>query len=138
MNLRLVAAMLVLSALLSGCADKADDPVNGSAKGEVATSTGDSTDLSKLTLKDLFDRTRQLDERERQIQADMQRDIDETKARLGARVHDPSSNSEAIRIRQTWPPKIQAVEAQLELVNQEIQRRCPNGANLNSDRQVCS
>ena len=86
MNLRLIGAMLVLSALSSGCAGKADDPVNRSAKGEVATSAGDSTDLSKLTLKDLFDRTRQPAEREQRIQADMQRDIDETKAprRTGA------------------------------------------------------
>jgi hypothetical protein len=75
---------------------------------------------------------------ERQIQSDMDRDIALTKARLGSRVSDPSSNSEAIRIKNEWQPKMEAAQRNSASLLEEIRRRCPRGAALNGTTQTCN
>ena len=132
------AAILFFTLAITSCGSKSNDLPSDASNAVKEASENSAENLSELSLKEIFDRTQQLNQRQRQLEADMQRDIDETKARLGARVNDPSANSEAIRIRQTWPPQIQGVEAEMELLSQELRRRCPRGASLSAAHQSCN
>lgn len=135
MRIHLGAAVL-LAALL-GCSEQKTAENNVDSTRAVAAPQG-SFDLSALSLKQLYERTQNLSAQSRQLSSDMQHDIDETKRRLGSRVNDPSSNVEAERIKNTWPPRIQAVETDIRAVMEEIGKRCPRGAILNSEEQRCN
>lgn len=131
-----LAAVVLLPALL-GCSEQQAVENNADPAWAVAAPQ-DSYDLSTLSLKQLYDRSQNLAAKSRELNSDMQRDIDETKDRLGSRVNDPSSNAEAERTRSTWPPRIQAVEADIRATMEEIGTRCPKGAVLNSTEQRCN
>lgn len=135
-SVRFHLCVLVLLAGLSGCGEDRIGHAGVETAGATTTSS-DSSGLSGLSLKQLYDRTQDLMAESRRLNADMQRDIDDTKRRLGSRVNDPSSNAEAERIRATWPPKIQAVDADLRATMEEIRKRCPGGAALNAMQQRC-
>jgi hypothetical protein len=93
---------------------------------------------SSLGLSGLFHQIQAANATERQLQESMDRDIARTKARLGSRANDPSSNGEAARIRAEWLPKIQAAAQRSESLRDELSRRCPNGASLNAATQTCN
>lgn len=134
--MRIYLGFAIFLAALLGCSEQTTTEDNSDAEKPVEATQG-SLDLSTLSLKQLHDRIQGLSARSRQLGAEMQRDVDETKRRLGSRVSDPSSNVEAERIRNTWPPRIQAVEADIRAVMEEVGRRCPKGAVLNSEEQRC-
>ena len=109
--------------------------------GKVITrgTSGSSQPVSRSSsLRTLFNQIQAANTAERQLQNDMDRDIARTKARLGSRVNDPSSNSEATRIRNEWLPKIQAAQRYSKALAEELRRRCPKGASLNSSTQTCN
>ena len=135
--MRLYLGAVVLIAVLLGCSEQKAVENDTESAGAVAAPQ-DSLDLSTLSLKQLHERTQNLAAKSRRLNSDMQRDIDETKRRLGSRVNDPSSNAEAERIRNTWPPRIQAVEADIRATMEELGKRCPKGAILNDTEQRCN
>lgn len=94
-----------------------------------------STQLSGLSLAGLYQRTRALGARARELDAARDRDVAMTKMRLRANEGDRAT--EVARIKATWPPQIQAVAAAQRQVTDEIRRRCPGGAAFNSTRQIC-
>lgn len=128
--------LFVLIATLAGCGDRSQED---RAPQQAADETvADSLDLSSLSLKQLHDRMQLLTAKSRQLSSDMQRDVDDTKRRLGSRVNDPSSNAEAERIINTWPPQMQKAEQDMKATMDEIRKRCPNGATMNSAEQRCN
>ena len=138
-GLRTCLSTLLLLPTLLGCSGERapESSVVPTAVADTSVAHQAPPDLSALSLAQLHDLALSLNARSRQLASDMQRDIDDTKRRLGSRVSDPSSNVEALRIRETWPPRIQATDAELRQVMEEIGKRCPDGATLNSTEQRC-
>lgn len=107
----------------------------GARAGDI-TSASTPAQLAGMSLNGLYYRLVALGKRSHQLRADMQRDID---TRLGTHARDASARAEVARIRATWQPKLRAVEAEQQRINDEIRRRCPHGSALNGgSMQVCN
>lgn len=99
-----------------------------------STQTASSAD----SLGTLYRKVQAASATERRLRNAMERDIAATKARLGSKVNEPSSNAEAERIKNEWLPRIRAASHDFDSLMEEIKRRCPHGASLNASRQTCN
>lgn len=111
---------------------------NGKTTQLQQSTTSSNTKITSMSLATLYSRIRAAAAAERQIRSDMDRDIARTKARLGTKVADPSSNSEAQRIRNEWQPRLQEASRVSDSLLSELRRRCPGGAALNGSAQSCN
>lgn len=114
-----------------------DTPCEKGSKVGALAMPASSPANSSASLSSLFHQIQAAHANERRLQDDMNRDIAQTKARLGSKANDPSSNGESIRIKNEWLPKIQAAQRASEALSEELRRRCPKGALLNASTQSC-
>lgn len=90
------------------------------------------------SLLDLFTKIQASNQAEREVSAAMDRDVAETKRRLGANPSNVSGQREVKRIHGTWLPQIRAAKENSDALRAELTRRCPRGASLSEKRQICN
>jgi hypothetical protein len=93
--------------------------------------------LSRMSLRELYDKTQVLSARKRQALAEVLRERKATSARLGTHVHATLPNPEAGMGGKTWESKLLVAQTELRQVLDEIRRRCPGGAAMNAAFQSC-
>lgn len=128
----------VYKCTVGGASVYQDTPCANGKKMDVAGSSASAgPNVGSLSLRDIFLKMTEANAAERRLQGEMDRDIALTKARLGSRVNDPSSNAEVTRIQNEWLPKIREASAMSESLKRELQMRCPKGASLSEGKQTC-
>lgn len=93
--------------------------------------------LSRMTLREIYDRMQALSARRRQALTEVLRERKATSARLGTHVHEALPDPEAGMDGKTWESKLLVAQTELVQVVDELRRRCPGGSAMNATFQGC-
>ena len=119
---RLVAALILATGTAAHASDAYKCTVGGSpvyqdkpcANGKKMDVPGSTASAGQspgsLSLRGIFSKMTEANASERRLRGEMDRDIALTRARLGSKVNDASSNAEVTRIQNAWLPRIREAD----------------------------
>ena len=132
-----LAGVVLISFMLAACTKIGSEAPLTASESAAMPDPEPAEDLSKVPVGEILDRLQQLDRRQGQFTAAIQRDIVETRASTGSRQHDPSAERETRRIHERRRSQLQKLASERNLLILELDKRCVNGTDVNGHQISC-